>query len=486
MQRGDGVRPGDAPLALIEKQRGALRIAATDPAARALGLVPGMTLADARARVPALNAVDHDAAADRRWLERLAGLCGRYTPTVAIDWPDTILLDITGCTHLFGGEESLAAGAVKRLKGVDARVNHACADTPEAAAALARFPSAKGDLHRLPIASLRLDPTAETALVRAGLKSIGDLAARPTTPLTARFGALATAALDRLLGRADSRLIPRRALPTLVFERRCAEPVAQIESALAILADLLEEGAAALAGRGGGGRRFVARFCRTDGEVRDLVVETGLPTRDPAVVMRLLRERIEALSDPVDPGFGFDVIRLWVPVVEPLTIEQTELEKGHPAPGDTLAGLIDRLGVRVGAERLCRLIPRDTHIPERSAVAVPVPEAPPAIAWDEPPAGEPPLRPLHLFDPPQPIEVLAEVPDGPPYRFRWRGVHHQVARHEGPERIACEWWRHRERPGLTRDYYRVEDSRGHRFWLFRHGLYDETPGPRWYLHGLFA
>ncbi|WP_325058554.1 Y-family DNA polymerase [Sphingomonas sp. EC-HK361] len=482
-----GKAEDDGPLALIEKHRGALRIAAIDQAAQATGLKPGMTLADARVRVTELQAVDHDPVADQRWLDQLAGACGRYTPTVAIDLPDTILLDITGCTHLFGGEAALGADAAKRLNGMGARTRHAFADTPEAAAALARFPLAKGNLHRLPIAALRLGAAAETALVRAGLKTIGDLAARPTTPLTARFGSLATAALDRLLGRADSRIVPRHSLPALVFERRCAEPIARTEMALEILADLLVEAGGALAGRGDGGRCFVARLWRTDGAVRDLAVETGLPTRDPRVVMRLLRERIDALADPLDPGFGFDVIRLWVPVAEPLAAEQAELDGKGRAGADTLAALTDRLGVRVGAEQLCRLIARDTHIPERSVSAVPAAQVRASLVWEAPVPGEPPLRPLHLFDPPQPVEVLAEVPDGPPYRFRWRGMQHQVLRHEGPERIGCEWWRHRDRPGLTRDYYRVEDGGGHRFWIFRHGLYgDEVVDARWYIHGLFA
>ncbi|HWL47179.1 MAG TPA: DNA polymerase Y family protein, partial [Sphingomonadaceae bacterium] len=199
----------------------------------------------------------------------------------------------------------------------------------------------------------------------------------------------------------------------------------------------------------------------------------------------LFRERIEALADPLDPGFGFDLIRLSVPVIEPLAPAQLRLEGGALAEGE-LAALVDRLSTRLGRGRFRRFQPRDTHIPDQAALALPAVAAPPPARWPAPPAGEPPLRPLHLFDPPQPIEVIAEVPDGPPCRFRWRRVLHEVTRYEGPERLAAEWWRRDGPPGLTRDYYRVEDARGRRFWLFRHGLYDEKPDPGWYLHGLFA
>lgn len=491
MQAQAGAASDDAPLALIEKCRGALRIAAVDAEARALGLKPGMALADARVRVSTLRTADHDPAADARWLDALAGLCGRYSPSVAIDAPETILLDLTGCTHLFEGEAALAEDAALRLRKAGAWVRSACADTPEAAAALARFgePGAAdmAAIHRLPVAALRLAPEAEMVLVRAGLKTIGDLASRATPPLTARLGTLATAALARLLGRADSRIIPRQALPDLVFGRRLAEPVAQVEAALLILTDLMGEAASALDERGRGGRRFVTRFCRTDGAVRDLTIETGLPTRDPAVVMRLLRERIEALADPIDPGFGFDVIRLWVAVTEPLTAEQPRLDSESRPEGDTLAGLLDRLSVRVGAGRLRRFVSQDTHIPERAVCAVPVAKAPTPAAWEPPPSGEPPLRPLHLFDPPQPIAVTAAAfPDGPPKQFQWRQKRHDIVHYEGPERIGAEWWRRDDNAGLTRDYYRIEDTRGYRFWVFRHGLYREKPDPRWYLHGLFA
>lgn len=503
--------PADAPLAFIEKQRGAMRIVALDRRAQRLGLAPGMTLADARARVPELAAIDHDPHADRIWLERIADGCDRWTPMVALDPPDGLTLDITGCAHLFGGEAALATDVERRIGGVGLRLRHACAATPEAAQALARFQTAPAAdehqaLRRLPIVALGLEEEAETALRRAGLKTIGDLAARPAAPLAARFGANMVTALDRLLGRADSRLSPRRVAPALLFEQRFAEPIARTEDALAVLDDLVREAAKALEERRGGGRRFVARLYRSDGAVREIAIETGLPTRDPKVPARLFRERIDALADPIDPGFGFDLVRLGVARVEPLGLAQLKLEGGSLSE-DAMAGLVDRLSTRLGRGRVRRFRAVDTHIPEQQALTLPAVEASDPTPWPTPPTGEPPLRPLHLFDPPQPIEVIAEVPDGPPRRFRWRRTLHEVTRFEGPERIAAEWWRvdvarlpdptpspepeatthPKQRPPLTRDYFRIEDARGRRFWLFRHGLYGtETASPAWYVHGLFA
>lgn len=466
-----------------------MRIAALDRAALALGLTQGMSLADARARVPELAAHPHDPAADARLLERVADLCDRYTPMAAIDPPDAVILDITGCAHLFGSEAALAEDAVARLERIGLGIRSARAAAPSAALALARFGgggAANEDeaLRRLPVAALGLEGEAAVALRRAGLKTIGDLAGRPTMPLSARFGAAATAALDRMLGRADSRIDPRRPLPALSFARRFAEPIARTEDAIQVLGDLAEEGAAAMEERRRGGRRFAARLYRSDGAVRDLAIETGRPVRDPAVLIRLFEERIAGLADPIDPGFGFDMIRLSIPALEPLAPEQLRLEGGSAAE-DARAALIDRLATRFGRESILHLAPRNSHVPEQAALALPAVEAPDPLPWPRPEEGEPPLRPIHLFDPPQRIEVIAEVPAGPPRRFRWRRALHDVTLFEGPERIAAEWWRGRG-AGRTRDYYRVEDARGRRFWIFRHGLYGGKAEPVWYLHGLFA
>lgn len=484
----------DVPLVFTVKQGGAYRLHALDEAALAAGLEPGMPLADARARIPDLLAVPHDAEDEGRLLERLADLCDRFTPMVAIDLPDGLVLDIAGCAHLFGDEAALTSDAVRLMRWQGLQVRHARADTPEAALALSRLARGKAGeqaaIRQLPLLALRLEPEKLHGLRRAGFVRIGDLADLPSGPLAARFGAGLVDARNRLLGRIDSRITPRRLPAPIRVERRFAEPVARVETVMAVLGELLAEAAEQLAKRHQGGRRFAIRLYRSDGAMRDLAVETGQPVRDPAIMLRLFEERIEALSDPLDPGFGFDIVRLAVPMVEALDHAQEALEGGRAKAGD-LAALIDRLSVRAGARRYRHLVPRDTHIPERMTHLVPHAGFKVEAGWDEALPDEPPLRPLTLLDPPERIQVMAQVPDGPPRQFQWRKVMHRIVRQEGPERIAPEWWRRPEgystNPGLTRDYYRVEDETGRRYWVFRLGLYErEAEQPDWYVHGLFA
>ncbi len=468
-----------------------MRLAAPGRSALALGLTRGLTLADARARVPDLQVVEMDPAADARLLERLADFCDRYTPLVTLDPPHGLVLDITGCAHLLGGEAQLWADLLQRFGRAGIETRAAIAGTPEAARALARFGGKEivqcgGEAEAtgpLPAAALGIDRESVVALLRAGLKTVGDLAARPRSALAARFGAELVARLSRVLGEEDIRISPRRPLPACMVERRFAEPVIWVEDALEALsaqaARLLEE-------RGEGGRAFEASFFRTDGKVQRLSVATSRPTRDRKSVMRLFRERLDSLADPLDAGFGFDLIRLSVMRTQAFTPAQASLD-GREVEEEAVAELVDRLGVRFGMEAVTRFAPADTHIPEQAAYAVPAASFSRAeCVWPRADASSPPLRPIHLFDPPQPVEALSEVPDGPPLRFRWRKVLHEVARAEGPERIAPEWWRHECCDGLTRDYYRLEDAAGRRFWVFREGLFTEETVPRWFLHGVFA
>lgn len=513
--------PADEPLAFTERSGGAVRIVSLDENALRLGLVTGMSLADARARVPALVAVEHDSHADRLWLERIADACDRWTPMVELDPPDGVTLDITGCAHLHGSEAGLAADVEWRIREAGLQLRFSFARSPEAARALARFGALpileeRRAVHALPVAALRLETDAEISLRRAGLKTIGDLASRPSAPLVARFGAGMMDMLDRLLGRVDSRISPRRPPPALVFEQRFSEPVARVEDALAKLGELAGEACKTLEQQQEGGRRFIARFYRSDGVVRDVAVETGLPARDPGVVMRLFRDRTGALSDPMDAGFGFDLLRLMIPTTEALSPAQALLE-GEDDAGEAVSALVDRLTARVGRERVRRFSRRDTHVPEKQAVALPAVALALPEAWPVPAVGEPPRRPLHLFDVPQRIEVMGGEIHGPPKQFRWRGGLHEVVLCEGPERIAGEWWRvplerlpgalspspesgsceaandprgrlssASDRPLLTRDYFRLEDARGRRFWVFCHGLPGrEVSAPAWYVHGMF-
>ncbi|HUD30262.1 MAG TPA: DNA polymerase Y family protein [Novosphingobium sp.] len=469
--------------ALVARDGQALRLAAVGAGAGAQGLSAGMTLADARARCPDLVTAPHDPVADARELERLANAMIAFTPLVAPDPPDGLVLDLTGCAHLFGGEGRLVA-QVLAAAGYTAR--NALAAHAAAARALARFGSGD-DVRALPVAALELDEAGLSGLRRAGLATLGDLAARPMAGLAARFGETAVMRLRAILGEAGSPITPLRPTEPIRLEARFPEPLARTDDALDVVEDLLVQAGRIMEERQLGGRRFLVVLHRSDNLRPRLAVETGRAVRDPATVMRLLRERIDTLSDPLDPGYGFDAISLAVLVTEHLPSRQIALEGGREESEDSIAALVDRLSVRLGEERVSRLAPCDRHLPERAQVLVPA-KGTQVPAW--PGADDRPVRPLLLLDPPQQVDVIAGVPDSPPQRFRWKGRLHDVRLAEGPERIGAEWWRKRGGhlpggAGDTRDYYRIEDGEGRRYWIFRSGLFGETPEPRWYLHGLF-
>ena len=489
------------PLVFVEKVKGALRIAAADPHATQLGLMRAMTLADARARIPILDVAEDDPAADASFLNRLAVVCHRFTPTVALyppnGPPNGVVLDITGCAHLFGGEAELRKKVCARLEQFSLSVRASVAGTPEAAWAFARFarvaivPTGQDEdvARQLPVAALGVADDTVVALSRAGLKTLGCLADRSPAALAARFGGDLVVQLRRTLGREQAPLTQLRPLPPLAVTRQFAEPLIHAEALEDVLARLLDEAAHIMERRGVGGRTFVARFIRADGATRQLLVEMGRPSRDARAILRLFHERLETLVDAIDPGFGFDAIELAVAMTGPLEAVQPELD-GRAVEDDAVADLIDRLVARLGSHRVLRFQARDTHDPDREAglVAAAQVETSAPTSWSVPEPGEPPNRPLQIFTPPQPIEAMAEVPDGPPLRFRWRRVLHEIACAEGPERIAPEWWRWSCDTGsITRDYYRIEDAAGRRFWVFRSGLYGHgDAAPRWFLHGVFA
>jgi protein ImuB len=488
-ERASGTSRDDrAPMVLVTRAGNALRLAAVDARALEGGLVPGMTLADARARCPDILTRPADPDADAQELERLADRMRRFTPMVALDPPDGLLLDISGCAHLFGGEAALVRQA-RAHAGYISRPG--LGPNAMAARALARHGrGGEGDVATLPVAALDLEEGALAALRRAGLRTIGDLARRPMAMIAARFGAQAVARLRQIMGEASSPIDPRRPAEPVRAAARFPEPIARTDDVMDVIEDLLAQAAEQMEARHLGGRRFLVRLVRSDGALRDLAIETGQPVRDPAAVLRLLRDRIDTLADPIDPGFGFDAVHLAVPHVEPLVERQRTLEGGAQASAqEGVVALIDRLGIRIGRDRIRRIVPCDRHLPEAAQRLLPVAQVPAQASWTADDSRPP--RPLLLLDPPQNVDVIAGVPDGPPQRFRWRGQLHEVRLAEGPERIAAEWWRRRDghQPGgagRTRDYYRIEDGDGRRYWMFRHGLFGEETDIRWYLHGLFA
>lgn len=487
--------PDKKPLVLVAKLDNAMRLAAVDTDAARHGLRPGMALADARAMIPTLAVHDADERADAALLGHIADWCERYSPLVALDSPDGLLIDATGVAHLFGGEKEMLEEVRRAIAAQGFAVQLAFASTAAAAAALARHApgciAAPGEdsqhIAPLPVDALAADPLILHGLRRAGLKTVGQAAARGRGELAARFGQGFVTLLDRTLGKAAHPISPRTPMPDVMAECRFSEPVTSDGVVAATLLSLAQSLRDVLEKRGTGARRLAAAFFRADGKMRRIAVETARPTREPAVIARLFHERLASLADPLDAGFGFDLIRLSASLTEPITIKIESFDTREMERKE-IAFLIDRLAARFGSTRILRFHPQDTHIPEAAAVTLPAQRfVAGKTDWMKRRApGEAPLRPLRLFEKPEPIEVVAEVPDGPPVRFRWRRALHVVAHAEGPERIAMEWWRTDEAKP-TRDYFRIEDDQGRRFWLYRAGLYGrETGSPCWFMHGLFA
>ena len=533
------VDPAPVALATVTAGHGGIRIAAVSETAAAAGILPGLPLAEARALLPGLAVAEADPAGDEKALERLADWCGRYTPWTARDRNSRasdghgsgdlgggagLWLNVSGCAHLFGGERDLLDDLIARLSGLGFTAVAAVADTPGAAWAVARFAPGKDGrparvvpsdgpagataaaLAPLPVAALRLPPAVVQDLNHVGLRSIGALRSMPRGPLTARFGDGVLRRLDQALGQADEPLSPRRPLPAMIARLSFAEPIGHADDIARATGHLIGHLCARLEEAYQGARRLELTFYLTDGAVSRAAIGTSRPTRDPVHLQRLFREKIDHLN----VGFGAEVATLAAAEVDPLAAVQIPLpdpqsNHGHSRSGqsdhETLARLIDRLGNRLGADNVNRLVGCASHIPERACRENPAAardkNKKTAASGDQQPRQ---LRPLVLLPWPEPIEVVAPVPDGPPVMFR-RGRHrHRVRTAEGPERIGPEWWLEDDgldslrqsgnRRARIRDYYRIEDSDGVRFWIYREGLYRPDISarwdlPRWYLHGLF-
>jgi protein ImuB len=475
--------PEAPPLVVVEKAQNALRLAALDRKASALGLSIGQPLANARAMLPALKVMAANAPADLKLLERIADWCERFTPFVALQPPRSLLLDVTGAAHLFGGEEALLGEIREKLRKQGFIVRGALAASALAAHALARYrdgaiapPGKDGEIIApLPVEALNCAPEIAHALRHAGLKTIAQVAARKRAELAARFGAEFVFTLDAAFGKAEKPISPRNPLPDYRAERNFAEPVvceeiirATLKSLAGVLSEVLEKS-------GEGARRLDAAFFRADGAVSRIAIETGAPTRDSAMIERLFREKLAALADPLDPGFGFDLIRLSASRTQKCEADAAGLDADANAQKE-IRFLVDRLAARFGPHRILAFQPQDTHIPEAAWAAVPAQYAESAkIAWTKiRRAQESPRRPLRFFARPEPAGMLQSG-------LRWRSVERALTAREGPERIAMEWWRH-QTPQPARDYYRVEDNEGRRYWLYR-GVSDF---PQWFVQGLFA
>ncbi len=487
-ERRNEVPPDDMALALTTEGAHGPVIHAVNRAAHLSGVTVGARLADMRALCPALKVDFADPEGDRLALKRLALWARRWCPwTVADDWgadgiaAHGLVLDTTGSNHLWGGEAAMLAGIEADLSALGLSARLALASTWGAAWALARFGPVRAicaDTSLLPVSGLRLDGETVLLLNRLGLRSIGQLADLPRLSLARRFSRAGPAQnplirLDQLTGHKAEPVSPTEAPPVFYAHARLAEPIFDPTNHLP---GLCSELCLQLAKAHHGARRLCLTVYRTDGDIRQIAVACASPSRDPGHLAFLFRDRLER----IDPGFGFDLISLDAPATEPLGNTQADLAGGTDT-GLELSHLVDRLTARFGRAALAQLSPVASHIPERAeARAAPLTTA----ANLARPASE---RPQRLLDHPEEVLVLYAIPQGPPAQFRWRRRSYSLARYQGPERIAPEWWQ--DKPGTRlRDYYKVEDETGQRFWIYQEGLHDDGRGgaPRWFLHGIFA
>ena len=466
--------PLDGPFALTIKQSNANRLYCLNAEATRQGLHLGMSHSDARAFCPDLNSAPATPDKDKQFLHTLRRWATRYCPWVGIEGADGLVLDVTGSTHLWEGEDDMVADMRDRLARAGLAVQIGVADTRGAAWALAHFGGGiapSGDMlpavQDLPLAALRIEDKTVTGLARLGLRKIGDLAAAPRAPLTRRFGREVLMRLDQTTGAQPEEITPLTEPPHYGVRMTLPDPIGLIGDVMAGTERLLTQLCAKLQAQDMGARILCMTLRRVDQDQQQVELRLARPLHDPQRILPLFER---GLSE-VEAGFGIDQLRLEATQVAQMPAQQISHVAGRST--DQLDDLMSRLGTRIGLENIQRFLPADSHIPERSFLIAPTAYSDPASGWV---CLTP--RPLSLFAP----EPIAAHGPRPPARFRWRRMSLITGRATGPERIAPEWWMNDEnwRSGL-RDYWRIETTQGRRLWAFY------TPqNPGWFVQGEFA
>ncbi|MGV3574498.1 MAG: Y-family DNA polymerase [Devosia sp.] len=510
-----------SPLILHEKIKGGLRLAAIDQVAAKEGLGIGQALADARALVPGAKVLEYDPVLLTSAFADFADWHSNASPLVAVMQDRSpfgdLVLDITGVAHLFGGETAMLRTLLSRLRKLNYTVTGAIASTIGAAWAVSHFAKSRivaphettEQLEALPPAALRLDEAQIRLLAQMGLKTIGELRTRQRKPLLARFGSSMILRLDQAYGVIEERMTPRLPPADHYVERKFPEPISLLDDVLLTAADLAKKLGKLLEDEGLGAQTFHLFLYRVDHKVMTLSLNAGRLTRDPVHIASLFRHRAQRLEkENYDPGFGIDMVRLAASSINRLDATQLGTFTIESGASD-IDQLTDRLASRLGAAAVLKTELVHSHIPERAARLVP------ALAGQNEILATDLDRPLRLLPLPELVAISAEVPDGLPASMIWRRQQYRLVKAAGPERLTAEWWNTGERlklvrpqkpkpgekprpppyiPDLplfdpvtgTRDYYIVEDHEGHRFWVFRLGLYGGNVHPTWYLHGFFA
>jgi protein ImuB len=480
-RRSPGLR--DLPFVLFAPERGRMIVKAVSRAARAKGIRSGMPVADCRAVFPDITVLDYPEGKAEQLLEALAIWCIRFAPVTAVDLPDGIVLNSSGCPHLWQGDEPYVAHILGRLEAFGYHAQAAISDTVASASAFARYcgrqttvPSGgqMQALYALPPAALRLDQAVTARLEKLGLKTIGDFAHLPRPALLRRFGSDLLTRLDQAAGLEPEPLKPVEP-PRLYLERLPAlEPICTAKGIGLAVEQLLESLCERLSGEGSGLRNASLRCYRVDGDVQEVTIGTNLPTRNAQHLAGLFALKTGQLR----PDLGFELFELQASNVEPVAFDQAELwAERNTSDTAPVAELLDKIIGKRGQNTVHRYMPAEHYWPERSYAPAASLNEVRSTEWrtDQP-------RPVHLLSRPQHIDVTVPLPDYPPMLFRYKGELHQVKKADGPERIEQEWWLQK---GVYRDYYCVEDEKGRRYWIFRSGPYDGGH-PGWFIHGFFA
>ncbi|GAC1384554.1 MAG: DNA polymerase Y family protein [Ginsengibacter sp.] len=472
----------DFPFVLSAPDHGRIIVTATNIQAEKEGIFKGMAVADARAAIPSLEVLDDNPGYENKLLSSFAEWLIRYSPICAIDLPDSITIDITGCAHLWGGEKEYLTNIINRLKGFGYYTRAAIADTIGTAWATAHFKSAGivpygkqvEALQSLPPAALRIEKEISERLEKLGLVTISDFISMPRPALRRRFGSGLLKRLDQALGLEEESIIP--ILPIQPYQERlpCLEPIVTATGIEIALQKLLEDLCLRLNKEGKGLRTANFNAYRIDGKIEMIQIGTNRPSCNTKHLFKLFEIKI----DSIEPSLGIELFTINAANVEDMATVQEKLWDNYGSLNDiNLSELLDRIQGKIGPDHINRFVPDQHYWPERSFKLANDIYEKPQTAWkvDRP-------RPIQLLFKPQIIEVTAPVPDYPPMSFRYKGVFHKITKADGPERIEQEWWLQN---GQHRDYYTVEDEYGKRYWLFRSGHYDTAKSYQWFIHGFF-
>lgn len=473
----------DIPFVLVAPDHGRKVITALSPKARTKGIYPGQTLADAKAVFPSLQHFDDKPGLVQQLLQRIAEWCIRFTPYAMVDPYGGILLDATGCTHLWNGEKEYITDIINRITEKGFLAKAAIADTIGCAWGMTRFGRSpiieNGKQYEallpLPPEALRLDEDIAQRLRKLGLQQIKNFISIPRSALRRRFGPQLLQRIDQALGREEELITP--VIPPEPYHERlpCMEPITRREGIDIALQKLLEQLCQRLQKENKGLRTATFKGYRIDGKTTSISISTNRPSYNVKHLFHLFGIKL----DNIAPGMGIELFVLEANHTEDHIPPQEEFwKRSGPLEDIRISELIDRLTGKLGPDVIHRYLPDEHHWPERSYKKTTALTEKPATAWktDKP-------RPLHLLPVPEQVDVTAPVPDYPPMSFRHKGRHHRIVKADGPERIEQEWW---IQEGLHRDYYAVEDEEGHRYWLFRSGHYDQDKKDQWFLHGYFA